>query len=245
MPDWLRKFAREHRTGFLMLTGIGVFLTLISPLGSGSLPFHWRLIYWVGLMYLGGSSGHYSALLLERAAPTLPLFPRYALIAAMVSLPVSAAVIAIQAASGSLPPLQYWPFVYMSVLVVSSGVSLMTYLFEHRAGASGDSQAGRALTDKLPPRLRSADILALESEDHYLRVHTSRGDELILMRLSDAMAAVETLEGSQTHRSWWVAREAIADVERENGRAKLTLTSGAIAPVSRTYVPVLREKGWI
>lgn len=236
---------REHRTGFLMLTGIGVFLTLISPLGSGSLPFPWRLTYWVGLMYLGGGSGHYSAVLLERLAPDLPTFPRYALIAAMVSVPVCAAVIAIQAASGSLPPVQYWPFIYMSVLVVSSGVSLMTYLFESRAAGDMAQSAGRALTDKLPPRLRHADILALESEDHYLRVHTSLGDELILMRLSDAMAAVETLEGSQTHRSWWVARAAITDVERENGRAKLTLTSGAVAPVSRTYVPVLRDKGWI
>lgn len=236
---------REHRTGFLMLTGIGVFLTLISPLGSGSLPLHWRLIYWVGLMYLGGTSGHLSAVLLERVAPTIPVFLRYALIAAMVSVPVSAAVIAIQGANGPLPPAQYWPLIYMSVLVVSSGVSLMTYLFENRGAETPPPRPGRALVDKLPPRLRSADILALQSEDHYLRVHTSVGEKLILMRLSDAMAAVEMLEGSQTHRSWWVARAAITEVERDNGRATLTLSSGATAPVSRTYLPVLRDKGWV
>ena len=59
------------------------------------------------------------------------------------------------------------------------------------------------------------------------------------------MAAVEMLEGSQTHRSWWVARAAITEVERDNGRATLTLSSGATAPVSRTYLPVLRDKGWV
>ena len=88
-------------------------------------------------------------------------------------------------------------------------------------------------------------VHALQNEDHYLRVHTARGDALILMRLSDAIAAVSALEGAQTHRSWWVARDAVIDVKKADGRATLTLEGGQQVPVSRTFYPKLREAGWL
>lgn len=64
------------------------------------------------------------------------------------------------------------------------------------------------------------------------------------MRLSDALGELEGLEGAQTHRSWWVAKDAVASVARGDGRAALTLDGGAIAPVSRRYAKALREAGW-
>jgi DNA-binding LytR/AlgR family response regulator len=85
----------------------------------------------------------------------------------------------------------------------------------------------------------------VEAEDHYLRLHTSKGQDLILMRLADAVAELDGIEGAQVHRSWWVAREAITDAKRGDGRATLTLRDGAEVPVSRTYAGMLRERGWI
>ncbi|MBU3970468.1 MAG: LytTR family transcriptional regulator DNA-binding domain-containing protein, partial [Alphaproteobacteria bacterium] len=82
------------------------------------------------------------------------------------------------------------------------------------------------------------------SEDHYLRIHTDRGSDLILMRLSDALVELEGLEGAQTHRSWWVAKDAVRGVSRGDGRATLTLEGGIAAPVSRRYAKALRETGW-
>lgn len=64
------------------------------------------------------------------------------------------------------------------------------------------------------------------------------------MRLSDAIGAVEALEGAQTHRSWWVAKDAVTDVKKGDGRAVLILEGGVEAPVSRTYYPKLRSAGW-
>ncbi|MNC82399.1 LytTr DNA-binding domain protein [compost metagenome] len=68
------------------------------------------------------------------------------------------------------------------------------------------------------------------------------------MRLSDALAELEGLEGAQTHRSWWVAKGAVASIARGDGRAALTLEGGPdsdlIAPVSRRYARALREAGW-
>ena len=64
------------------------------------------------------------------------------------------------------------------------------------------------------------------------------------MRLTDALGELEGLEGAQVHRSWWVARDAVVGAERGNGRASLTLKTGAVAPVSRTYAQALRAAGW-
>jgi DNA-binding LytR/AlgR family response regulator len=110
--------------------------------------------------------------------------------------------------------------------------------------ASSPGAAPARFLDRLPPRLRGARLLAVQAEDHYLRLHTDRGSDLILMRLSDALAELEGLEGAQTHRSWWVARDAVASVARGDGRAALTLDGDITAPVSRRYAKALREAGW-
>jgi hypothetical protein len=99
--------------------------------------------------------------------------------------------------------------------------------------------------ERLPFRLRDAELYAVEAEDHYLRVRTSKGSELILMRLSDALTELEGVEGAQTHRSWWVAKAGIADAKRADGRATLVLKDGSEAPVSRTHARTLREAGWL
>ena len=99
--------------------------------------------------------------------------------------------------------------------------------------------------ERLPFRLRDGELYAVEAEDHYLRVRTSKGSELILMRLSDALSELDGVEGAQTHRSWWVAKAGIADIKRAEGRATLVLKDGSEAPVSRTYARTLREAGWI
>ena len=49
------------------------------------------------------------------------------------------------------------------------------------------------LFDQLPPELGSA-IIALEMEDHYLRVHTRLGSDLILLRMRDALAELDGLD---------------------------------------------------
>src|SRR5690606_13712732 len=98
--------------------------------------------------------------------------------------------------------------------------------------------------ERLPLRLRGATLLAVEAEDHYLRLHTDRGSDLILMRLGDAVAELDGLEGARTPRSWWVARGAVDGVARGERRAALTLEGGLEVPVSRTAARELRAKGW-
>ena len=98
---------------------------------------------------------------------------------------------------------------------------------------------------RIPVKLRGGEIYAVEAEDHYLRLHTSKGQDLILLRLADAVAELDGIEGAQVHRSWWVARDAVTDAQRGDGRAVLTLKDGSAVPVSRTYAKELRDRGWI
>jgi hypothetical protein len=97
---------------------------------------------------------------------------------------------------------------------------------------------------RLPNRLQGGELYAVEAEDHYLRLHTSLGQDLILLRLADAIAELEGVEGAQTHRSWWVAKSAVMASERGDGRATLTLKDGSEAPVSRGFAKELRAAGW-
>jgi len=82
-------------------------------------------------------------------------------------------------------------------------------------------------------------------EDHYLRVYTRLGSDLILMRMRDALAELDGLDGAQIHRSWWVARAAVERVVRDGRNVTLALPGGLQAPVARSQVAVLKAAGWL
>ena len=84
----------------------------------------------------------------------------------------------------------------------------------------------------------------MQAEDHYVRLHTSKGSALILLRLADAAAELEGSEGARVHRSWWVARSAVAGTGRRGAQTVLKLPDGTEAPVSRSQASELRRAGW-
>lgn len=96
------------------------------------------------------------------------------------------------------------------------------------------------LARRLPFALQGP-ILCLEMEDHYVRVHTTRGSSLLLMRLSDAVAELAPSSGLQVHRSWWIATEALAELEKSSRSMRAHLTNGVIVPVSRPYVRAVQD----
>lgn len=139
---------------------------------------------------------------------------------------------------------------YLGVSLVTSLFFCVTVAWAHtlvpeRVQGGPSTTPPPKFLERLPLKLRGAEVWAVEAEDHYLRLHTSKGQDLILMRLADAVSELDGLEGMQVHRSWWVARDAIADARRGDGRATLTLKDGSEVPVSRTYASLLRERGWI
>ncbi|MDF2231547.1 LytTR family DNA-binding domain-containing protein [Albimonas sp. CAU 1670] len=112
------------------------------------------------------------------------------------------------------------------------------------AFAPAPRRGAPALLRRLPHRKRGA-LLRLSMSDHYVGVATEHGEEMLLMRLSDAIAETAPEEGLKVHRSHWVARRAVRSVEREGDRATLVLTNGERVPVSRTRMRALRDAGWL
>ena len=105
-------------------------------------------------------------------------------------------------------------------------------------------EAERAFRQRLSAKRRSARLIALEAEDHYVRVHTDAGSELLLMRFSDALDELAQAYGYRLHRSWWVAAEAIEAVKWKRGGGEARLQGGLVAPVSRSQAGVLKAAGW-
>lgn len=94
---------------------------------------------------------------------------------------------------------------------------------------------------RLPPEI-GRDILALETEDHYLRVHTGGGSALILMRMADAVAVLDSRLGAQVHRRWWVAGAAVAEMGTEGQKLVIRLKDGSVVPVGRTFVAAAKAR---
>lgn len=100
------------------------------------------------------------------------------------------------------------------------------------------------LSEKLPQRLRSARLIAIEAEDHYLRIHTDGGSDLVLMRMSDACALMGDAAGIRVHRSWWVAQAAVEGQTRSGSRVELAVKGGLVVPVSRSLHGTMRDPAW-
>ncbi len=128
-------------------------------------------------------------------------------------------------------------------LAAMTGVAIM-YRRAARAthGAPGPTGQAPLITAALAPFGR--DVLALQMEDHYVRVHRANGSELVLVPLGRAIERVDA-GGLRTHRSWWVAAHAVARVEGDARSMRLYLTNGVVAPVARSAIAQLRAAGWI
>ena len=137
--------------------------------------------------------------------------------------------------------------------------ALVTWLIYGKSGgrpgrAGSESEAARPrppggapaapFLERLPERL-GGNLLHLRMQDHYVEAHTDAGSDLVLLRFRDALREVEGIDGAQVHRSHWVARGAVDGVERRNGRIALRLVNGTVVPVSRSFAPALRERGWL
>ena len=240
-----------HLRGLALLIGIGLFLAFIQPYNATrSLAFHWAVLYWTMTVMAGGYSAELAMHLYARWRSKAADWETLTLSAVVSALVVSAFIVGIEFGFSDGIPLRYWPMLYFQVLVIATAITLIGYTVSRAFGADSPAPAeihdpAQTFLERLPIKYRSAELWAISSEDHYLRVHTSIGDELILMRLADAVRELASADGRQTHRSWWVAKCGIAETRRENGRLILKLKSGTEAPVSRSFQSEVRAAGFV
>lgn len=242
------------RRGLVIATVGGVFMALIGALGSGEVPLLPRLAYWLVVMWSGAALGFGVAFGVHRWG-RLRAWPLVegALIALAIALPLTTIVIVANHLTfgGGFPAPEGMISAFLVVLLISGLITVVNYTTAPAVVMTPVSEAVAAppltaprFLDRLPLRLRHARLLAIEAEDHYLRVHTDAGSDLVLLRMVDAVAELDGLAGARTHRSWWVARDAVVGVESSGGRTTLTLSGGLTVPVSRGARPDLTAQGW-
>jgi hypothetical protein len=248
------EFWARHRKGFLIATIAAPVMAILGALGTDQISFWPRLLYWLVLMETGALIGFGVTTAIDiwggmKSRPWL----EGALVSIAIGLPLTLVVIGMSSLFFGMRAPSLVGFLWMVAIVVgvSGLITALNYALLRKPAVIALPSAPPAaapapprLLDRLPPLHRAGPVLALAAEDHYLRVHTPAGSTLILMRLSDAIAELDGTDGAQVHRSWWVARDAVARIDRGEGRATLHLPGDISVPVSRTHYRSLREAGW-
>ena len=236
----------RHPGTLVTLAGVAALLTLLAPFGTGEMmrtgP---RAAYWLALVALTYSAGFLANEGLVPRLSTLPGPVRVAALALAIGAAASVLVLAINyAAFGFVPAPAALPGFLGTVFAMAGIVTVVIAVLErHLAPAVGAAPAAPPpILGRLPLDKRGA-LVALSVEDHYVRVRTTKGEEMILMRLRDAIRETAGTGGMQVHRSHWVALAAVRAARREGDRAVLTLSHGPEIPVSRSRVPELRARG--
>ncbi len=227
---------------FIALLGAGLGYT--GPFGTFALPLAVRMPYWTLKILLTALLWQLLRLAISQLIPERRgyTFMRAALIAppfcALGSLFTLTSVSLLFGAWPMGSVLAQWPAAFLEWMALTLGVIAPLLFIANALARERREQWGEGLfgflMQRLPPPLRGAELLALKAEDHYVRVYTSAGDDLVLMRFEDALAALEGYPGVQTHRSWWAAAGAVRSIEPQaGGLAEVVLTSGLRVPVSR------------
>ncbi len=126
---------------------------------------------------------------------------------------------------------------YGTLLSIVLPLNLFLWIVIERVGFQETTSQTQSLTPNFLKKLVNCtmgDVIAIEADEHYIRVHSLRGEELIYYRFGDAINELAGFDGFQAHRSWWVARSAIKRLLKEGRRKKLELNNGLIVPVSRS-----------
>lgn len=256
------RFLRRLLIDLSIMLVIGVVLALLGPFGSFNDPVELRLVYWIGLALAGYAFyAPISGVVLPWGkAMELPEWGLWIASVLIATLPMAAFIwwLGFLGRDFRMPTLDEAFSTYGKVLVIGAGITVLFHMLNrppathpveertenaHRADPVPEPVAGPRFLERLPAEL-GTDLIALEMEDHYVRAHTALGSDLVLLRMRDAVAELDGIEGEQVHRSWWVARGAVRDVQRDGRNVRLVLDNGIEAPVSRANVASLKDRGW-
>ncbi|ETX10981.1 hypothetical protein OCH239_20345 [Roseivivax halodurans JCM 10272] len=251
--------------------GVGLVLGIIGPFGTFDLlPAVPRLAYWLAVISVNWLLADVVLRRLDEVADerlpmpwlTVPLMG-----ACFAAVPATGVVALANGISGI-----GWPdevvVLFGRVLLLLAAISLPVYTWEdmqERIAAMPESAPPESASSVAQPEEMEArqartvgqslfaarlsaplggQLLCLEMQDHYLKVHHSAGSEMILCRMEDAVRELSSL-GHRVHRSWWVAADAVDGVERDGQRILLRLADDRRVPVGRSYRRDLKAAGWL
>ena len=237
MPITLNR--RFYMLGLPLVLGLGAGIT--GPFGTylyaSTVP---RTLYWMFAISGGCAIWWSIGALGKKYIPAWPYEWGEVLVAIPFALlnPVFLVVLhlGLNSAFGGRFPTVWSDFV-ISHLILSVFVILPAIYMARQIVLEAETTVGRQAIDllfeKLPMKLRGATPFALSAEGNYVRVYTERGDDLVTSTFEDAVRAVSGIPGVRTHRSWWVAENAVRKVEKSGSSFVVILASGLEAPLGR------------
>ncbi len=250
-----------------ILVGVGTFIGLLSPFGMDDNPLYLSVFYWVSLSIFGymlfAPSIHVSEHCLNKHVNSYWI--RISIGAFFASIGMSFFVPILTWFYMGYPIDLFGNFflIFPNVLIIGAVITLIYVLAEkykdkdaaltvsqemlqsqRQALIEAKQENSTQLIEKLPVEKRG-ELICLEMSDHYVKVYTDKGHEMLLMRFKDALNELNGYAGIQTHRSWWVATSAVTASAKQNRKIMLTLNNGLEVPVSRTYIDNVKRVGLI
>jgi LytTr DNA-binding domain len=251
MSDMRRSdFLRDWAVDLAIATACAIFLGLIGPFGSYLNGPAWQRIafqlacFWLGILLYGSLIRVVLRFRLRPAMMWTAIVLGVVILNAPFQIWVASIGVSIWPFLKKLRPLDWYLQGLITALPVVLGFTLWMQARLHRRQQV--EEAGQA--PPTPFGLLGAPpfaVLCLQMEDHYVRVHTADSSRLVLATLNQAMTALGNADGLQVHRSWWVARKAVARAVTEGRNLRLKLVNGITAPVARSAVAMVREAGWL
>ncbi len=239
--------------------------------GGESFPFLVRLVYWATLIGAGLWLGDALSRQLRPLLAPLPWAARWILYSLILTVPMFGFVMILEGFSDEPIVVTDYAEVALKVWVVTAVITGFR-MKDHEAAAAGSpalppdeadrppdgeaetvkseasiaaKQGTSKILRRLQPKLRDAELWALGAEDHYVRVITDAGDELILVRFVDAISESDSMEGLRVHRSWWVARQGIDRISKRTEGGVIFLKNGEEIPISRRRMSDVKLAGWL
>lgn len=256
--NWNRKVL----TDLSVILAVGCFLGFLAPFGMDTLVIERRVFFWVLVCLIGYSIYKPTIHLAQTKLKTqIPKYSLRVIVGTVVaSIPATFALLATNQLFFDAQVLTWNTFVQMfpKVLFIGAAVSAISILKnlaeDHKDAFERSNQDNQILQAKLKsdpfeyinnqlPMAKRGELLSIETADHYLNVTTDRGSHLVLMRFKDALKHLEHAPGLQVHRSWWVAIDAIENVQKDNRKVSLQLKNQITVPVSKTYLAELKALG--
>lgn len=233
----------------LLLIAVGLVMGALGPYRTLDIPDLLRIGYWLIAVICTGLFG---IAVDSTLGPRIRGFwLRIALVSLAMTPPVTLFIYALNALMLDLPrrwwllPQLAWQVLVVALLLMALRALAWRRVVETRMIVVPPlPEAERDFRLRLSAKRRGARLIALEAEDHYVRVHTDAGSELVSMRFAQAVDELALVHGHRLHRSWWAFADAIEAVRWKRGGGEALLAGGIVAPVSRACAAALKQAGW-
>ena len=110
-----------------------------------------------------------------------------------------------------------------------------------QSSASSNTKLLRPSFMESLPLDKQGDLICIQAQEHFIKVYTDKGPSLVSWPFKKALAELSQYDGIQSHRSYWIAKDAFLGVEKNGHGYVANLKNGSSVPVSRTYLREVRN----